>query len=174
APLLQAAQDTWYKLSALQERFRSTEQLASERLRHLAAAPDDERPGRDPEMLVAEAERVREQEEELREALTEDQMRLAEAVEHRQELERPLARARVGGAAAGEHRQERERQLAAAEGALRAAAKAIADRREGLAKLTGQVNAARARTGSAAEEIERLAAAHTDAVQRGDAAQAAA
>jgi chromosome segregation protein len=151
APLLQAAQDTWYKLSALQERFRSTEQLASERLRHLAAAPDEERPGRDPEQLVAEAERVREQEDELREALTDDQMRLAEAVEHRQEL---------------------ERQLAAAEGALRTAAKAIADRREGLAKLTGQVNAARARTGSAAEEIERLAAAHTDALSRAEAAQA--
>jgi chromosome segregation protein len=151
APLLQAAQDTWYKLSALQERFRSTEQLASERLRHLAAAPDEERLGRDPDQLVAEAERVREQEEELREALTEDQMRLAEAVEHRQEL---------------------ERQLAAAEGALRTAAKAIADRREGLAKLAGQVNAARARTGSAAEEIERLAAAHTDALGRAETAQA--
>ena len=152
APLLQAAQDTWYKLSALQERFRSTEQLAGERLRHLSAAPEDERPGRDPEQLVAEAERVREQEEELREALTEDQMRLAEAVEHRQEL---------------------ERQLATAENALRTAAKAIADRREGLAKLTGQVNASRARASSAGEEIERLAAAHTDALQRADAAQAA-
>ena len=33
-PLLAAAQDTWYQLSALQERFRSTEQLASR-----AAAP---------------------------------------------------------------------------------------------------------------------------------------
>ncbi|KUL28688.1 chromosome segregation protein SMC [Actinoplanes awajinensis] len=150
APLLQAAQDTWYKLSTLQERFRSTEQLASERLRHLAATPDDERPGRDPEMLEAEAERVREQEEELREALTEDQMRLAEAVEHRQDL---------------------ERQLAAAESELRTAAKAIADRREGLAKLTGNVNAARARTTSAAEEIERLAAAHEDALMRAEAAQ---
>jgi chromosome segregation protein len=151
APLLQAAQDTWYQLSALQERFRSTEQLASERLRHLTAALDDERPGRDPEILEAEAERVREQEDELREALTDDQMRLAEAVEHRQEL---------------------ERQLHAAEGALRAAAKAIADRREGLATLTGNVNAARARTGSAAEEIERLAAAHNDARSRAEAAQA--
>jgi chromosome segregation protein len=151
APLLQAAQDTWYKLSSLQERFRSTEQLATERLRHLAATPEDERPGRDPEMLEAEAERVREQEEELREALTEDQMRLAEAVEYRQDL---------------------ERQLAAAEGELRAAAKAIADRREGLAKLTGNVNAARARTSSAAEEIERLADAHTDALMRAEAAQA--
>jgi chromosome segregation protein len=151
APLLQAAQDTWYKLSALQERFRSTEQLAGERHRHLSAAPDDERPGRDPDQLEAEAERVREQEAELREALVDDQMRLAEAVEQRQDL---------------------ERQLAAAEGALRTAAKAIADRREGLAKLTGNVNAARARTEGAAEEIERLAAAHTDALMRAEAAQA--
>src|SRR3712207_620862 len=151
APLLATAQDTWYKLSALQERFRSTEQLASERLRHLSAMPEDERPGRDPEQLTAEAERVREHEDELRAALTEDQVRLAEAVEHRQDL---------------------ERQLAAAEGALRTAAKAIADRREGLAKLTGQVNAARARTTTAAEEISRLAAAHTDALERAAKAQA--
>jgi chromosome segregation protein len=151
APLLARAQDTWYQLSALAERFRSTEQLARERLRHLSATPDDERPGRDPEELEAEAEAIREQEEELRAALTEDQVRLAEAVEHRQQL---------------------ERQLAEAERALVAAAKAIADRREGLARLTGQVNSARARASSAAEEIERLAAAHAEAQLRAEAAQA--
>lgn len=151
APLLAAAQDTWYKLSALQERFRSIEQLARERLRHLSATGDDERPGRDPDQLEAEAERVREQEEELRAALTDDQIRLAEAVEYRQEL---------------------ERQLAAAERELVAAAKAIADRREGMAKLTGQVNSARARTTSSSEEIERLAIAHADALGRAEQAQA--
>ncbi|MFJ2083145.1 chromosome segregation protein SMC [Micromonospora chokoriensis] len=151
APLLAAAQDTWYKLSALQERFRSIEQLARERLRHLSATGDDERPGRDPDQLEAEAERVREQEEELRAALTDDQIRLAEAVEYRQEL---------------------ERQLAAAERELVAAAKAIADRREGMAKLTGQVNSARARTTSSSEEIERLAVAHADALGRAEQAQA--
>ncbi|MFY1690687.1 chromosome segregation protein SMC [Plantactinospora sp. WMMB782] len=151
APLLARAQETWYKLSALSERFRSTEQLARERLRHLSATPDDERPGRDPDRLEAEAEEVRAHEEELRAALTEDQIRLAEAVESRQQL---------------------ERQLAEAERALVAAAKAIADRREGLAKLTGQVNSARARTGSAAEEIERLAAAHADAQLRAEQTQA--
>jgi chromosome segregation protein len=151
APLLAVAQDTWYKLSALQERFRSTEQLARERLRHLIATPDDERLGRDPEELEAEAEEVRAQEEELRAALIDDQVRLAEAVEQRQEL---------------------ERQLAEAERALVAAAKAIADRREGLAKLAGQVNSARARTSSAAEEIARLAAAHADALARAEKAQA--
>ncbi|MEO3924599.1 chromosome segregation protein SMC [Micromonosporaceae bacterium B7E4] len=150
APLLARAQDTWYRLSALTERFRSTEQLARERLRHLSTTPDDERPGRDPDRLEAEAEEIRAHEEELRAALTEDQIRLAEAVENRQQL---------------------ERQLAEAERALVAAAKAIADRREGLAKLTGQVNSARARTGSAAEEIERLAAAHADAQLRAEQTQ---
>lgn len=150
APLLAAAQDTWYKLAALQERFRSTEQLAGERLRHLSVVPDDERPGRDPDQLTDEAHRIREQEEELRAALTDDQIRLAEAVEGRQQLEALLAQA---------------------ERALVAAAKAIADRREGLAKLTGQVNSARARTSSSAEEISRLAAAYADAQGRADQAQ---
>ncbi|HEX6969157.1 MAG TPA: chromosome segregation protein SMC, partial [Micromonosporaceae bacterium] len=151
APRLAAAQDAWYRLSALQERFRSTEQLARERLRHLSVTPDDERPGRDPDELAAEAEEVRAQEAELREALTEDQVRLAEAVEQRQEL---------------------ERQLAEAERALVAAAKAIADRREGLAKLAGQVSSARARTSSADEEISRLTTAHVDAMSRAERAQA--
>ncbi|WP_018794029.1 chromosome segregation protein SMC [Salinispora arenicola] len=151
APLLAAAQDTWYRLSALQERFRSMEQLAGERRRHLSATPDDERPGRDPDQLEAEAEHVREQEEELRAALTDDQVRLAEAVEHRQDL---------------------ERQLAAAERELVAAAKAIADRREGLARLAGQVNSARARTATAGEEIERLTAAYADALARAERTQA--
>ncbi|GIF83823.1 chromosome segregation protein SMC [Catellatospora bangladeshensis] len=150
APALTQAQDVWYQLSALQERFRSTAQLASERHRHLSAPTEEERPGRDPERLEAEAEAVREQEEALREALAEDQVRLAEAVERRQEL---------------------ERQLAAAERALVAAVKAIADRREGMAKLAGQVNAARTRTATAAEEIERLAAAYDDAAMRAEAAQ---
>ncbi|HWG97741.1 MAG TPA: chromosome segregation protein SMC [Pilimelia sp.] len=151
APLLAAAQDTWYRLSTLQERFRGTEQLASQRLRHLTASGEDERPGRDPEQLAAEAERVRAQEAELRAALEDDQVHLAEAVLRREDL---------------------EAQLAAAERALVTAVKAIADRREGLARLTGQVNAARTRTAAAAEEIERLAAAHADAEARAQRAQA--
>jgi len=151
APLLAAAQDTWYQLSALQERFRSTEQLASERLRHLSATPEDERQGRDPDQLAAEAEEVRAQEEALRDALAADQARLDEAVQARQDL---------------------ERQLAAAERELVAAAKAIADRREGLAKLTGQVDAARTKSAATAEEISRLAAALTEARARAAQAEA--
>ncbi len=150
APALQQAQDLWYQLSALQERFRSTAQLAAERHRHLSAPSADERPGRDPEQLEAESKRVRAEEVALRDALAADEGRLGEAVAHRQEL---------------------ERQLAAAEKALVLAVKAIADRREGLAKLTGQVDAARARVASTAEEIERLSIAFDDAAERATFAQ---
>ena len=66
APLLARAQDTWYRLSALEERFRGTASLAAERARHLAAEPDDVRTGRDPEAMEAEAAEVREQEGTLR------------------------------------------------------------------------------------------------------------
>lgn len=150
-PALAAAQDTWFQLSTLQERFRSCGQLAAERTRHLSAPDEDESPGRDPEELAAEAEQVRAEEAQLRAALDADKSRLAEAVAAR---------------------QEQERALAAAEQELVAAAKAIADRREGLAKLTGQVEAARSRTAAAADEIARLGTAHSGAQQRAEAAQA--
>ncbi len=149
APVLERAQQTWYQLSALQERFRSIHQLSSERLRHLST-PDEERPGRDPEQLAAEAETVREQEEALRAELLEAQTRLTEAVQRRQGLEKGLA---------------------AAEHALVAAHKAIADRREGLAQLRGRVESARSRAHASGDEIERLSAAHAEARLRAEKAQ---
>jgi chromosome segregation protein len=150
APVLAKAQDTWYQLSGLQERLRSTHQLAIERLRHLSSV-EEERPGRDPEQLAAEAERVRAQERELRAALEADSDRLGAAVQERQDL---------------------ERRLAAAEKALVAAHKAVADRREGLAKLAGQVQSAQARSTAAADEMQRLAVALSEATARADTAQA--
>lgn len=152
APALTAAQDTWYQLSTLQERFRATSQLAAERLRHLSAPDEQEQAGRDPEELAAEAEQVRAEEAELREVLAGEAARLDEAVAAREELERALA---------------------TAEQELVAATKAIADRREGMAKLTGQVEAARSRTTAAADEVSRLGAAVAEAQQRAEAAQAA-
>ena len=77
--------------------------------------PDDERPGRDPDAAGGRGRaRSASRRRSCARRSTDDQVRLAEAVERRQEL---------------------ERQLAAAERALVAAVKAIADRREGLAKL---------------------------------------
>ncbi len=151
APRLTRAQETWYRLSALEERFRGTGRLAAERSRHLSAGSSEATSSRDPGAMEAEAAQVRGQEEALRSALDADRARLSVAVAQRQSL---------------------EQRLAAAERALVAAARAVADRREGLAKLGGRVEAVRTRLAARAEEIERLAAAAAEARERASGAQA--
>ncbi|HEY3737606.1 MAG TPA: chromosome segregation protein SMC [Jatrophihabitans sp.] len=150
APTVARTQETWYRLSALEERFRGTALLAAERAKHLAAEPEAERTGPEPEELEAEAAQAREQEQGLQAELSTAKAALTEAVEGRQEL---------------------ERRLAEAERALVAAARAVADRREGLAKLVGQVNALRTRSAAGAEEIARLTAASADARARASASE---
>ena len=71
APRLAAAQDTWYRLSALAERLAGTVRLAQERARHLAGAAEARAPGRDPDELDAEADAIAEQEEALVAAVVE-------------------------------------------------------------------------------------------------------
>jgi chromosome segregation protein len=151
APLVARTQETWYRLSALEERFRGTASLAAERARHLAVEPEDVRTGRDPEALEAEAAEVRQAEAQLQAELDTARAELAEAVAQRQDL---------------------ERRLAETEHALVAAVRAVADRREGLAKLAGQVNALRTRANAGRDESERLAAAAADARERAEQAEA--
>ncbi|MFE0459759.1 chromosome segregation SMC family protein, partial [Kitasatospora sp. NPDC058965] len=149
-PRLEAGRQAWYRLSALVERTRGTIGLAEARIRHATSgAGPEERRGRDPEELAAEAEQIREEEAALTEALEEAQYALAEAVERRAEL---------------------ERELTAEEQRLRAAARAAADRREGLARLQGQAAAAASRAAGAQAEIDRLAAARDEALERAAAA----
>ncbi|MEP6598210.1 MAG: chromosome segregation protein SMC [Actinomycetota bacterium] len=145
SPVLAGAQETWYRLSALEERFRGTASLAAERGRHLSVAREPVAPGRDPAAMDAEAADVRAQESELRDALADSQTALRSAVATRQDV---------------------EHQLADAERAVLAAARAVADRREGLATLIGRVNALRTRATAAGDEIARLAAAASDARDR--------
>ncbi len=145
APLLGSAQDTWYRLSALTERFRAVASLAGERHRHLSAPLAVATGGRDPDQLQAEADRIAATEAELAEGLTAERGRLATAVATRAELEQALA---------------------AAEKAWVAASRALADRREGLARLSGQVAAARSRVTAGQAETDRLAAAAGEAAQR--------
>jgi chromosome segregation protein len=145
SPKLQAAQDTWYRLSALEERLRGTVRLAAERARHLSAELDAPSRGRDPDDLDREAEETAEMELELQEGVTEARIALAEAVETRAELERMVSQA---------------------EKAHIAAVRAIADRREGLARLSGQVEALRSKTNATAEEIERLSVTVVEASER--------
>ncbi|GAA3174869.1 chromosome segregation protein SMC [Blastococcus jejuensis] len=149
APVLQGASDTWYRLSALTERFRGIAQLAAERHRHLSAAAPSSAPGRDPDQLDAEAERVAATEAELAAGLEAERARLGSSVASRGELETALAEA---------------------ERAWVAAARALADRREGLARLSGEVAAARSRVTAGRSEIDRLAAAAGEAAERAEVA----
>ncbi|MFF2353888.1 chromosome segregation protein SMC [Kitasatospora sp. NPDC058115] len=150
-PGLEAARQTWYRLSALAERTRGTVGLAEAAARHAAAGGQaEERRGRDPEDLEREAGRVREEEAALSAALEQAEEALDEAVEAKGGLERALA---------------------AEERRLKDAARAIADRREGLARLQGQAAAARSEAAAAEAEIGRLAEARDEALQRAGAAR---
>ncbi|CAJ1500599.1 chromosome segregation protein SMC [[Mycobacterium] kokjensenii] len=146
----EAAQQTWFALSALAERVSATVRIASERAQHL-----DEEPittgGVDPDALEAEAEQV---------AVTEQQL-LAELTDAGIRLE--AARAELA---------ERERRSTEAEKAHLAAVRAEADRREGLARLTGQVETIRARVESIDTHVGQLSTRIEEAAARAQAAQA--
>ena len=148
-PRLARAQETWYRLAGLRERFRGTASLAAERYRHGSEVIEEHDSGRDPEALEAEAAEVRRALAEIEQRLQTDRAALTEAVERRQQAEAALA---------------------AEETALAAAQRAIADRREGMARLTGQVSALRSRAAAADAEIGRLTVALDAARDRASAA----
>jgi chromosome segregation protein len=135
APELTKAQDTWYRLSALEERLRGTSRLAAERYKHLSAQQEETTRGRDPEELEAEAEEAAEQEVELQEEVQAARDALTEVSNRRGELESALQRA------------EQEHM---------AAVRAIADKREGAARLSGEVESMRSKASATAEESQRL------------------
>jgi chromosome segregation protein len=147
APALAAAQEAWYRLSALAERLRGTVRLAAERARHLSDNGERPSQGRDPEVLDAEAEEAAELEVELAEGVEVAREALSEALGRRTELENAVA---------------------TAEKAHIAAVRAIADRREGLARLAGQVEALRSKNSATAEEIERLSTTLAEAEERAE------
>ncbi|MEZ5116249.1 MAG: chromosome segregation protein SMC [Candidatus Nanopelagicales bacterium] len=150
APRVVRAQETWYRLSSLRERITGTASLAAERVRHLQPEPEEERRGREPEEMEAEARQVRAEEFELGRQVEADRAVLAEAVQARSLAEAELA--------------AEERRVAAAE-------RAAADRREGLARLAGQVAAARSRLEARTAEIDRLAEQVDGARTRAEVAQ---
>jgi len=152
APHLARAQETWYRLSSLRERFRGTATLAAERVRHLAAESDAERAtgGRDPEQLEREAAEIRAQEETIADELERAGEWLTETVQQRADTEAAT--------------QAEDRRVAAA-------ARAAADRREGLAKLQGKVAALRSRAAAADAEIGRLRQAAVEARERAEIAE---
>ncbi|MGE2835646.1 chromosome segregation protein SMC [Mycobacterium sp. SMC-4] len=145
-----AAQQRWFRLSALAERVGATVRIASERAQHLDAEPERSG-GPDPDELEAQADAVAEQERQLLEELAESRERL------------DAARAELA---------DREQAAAEAERAHMAAARAEADRREGLARLSGQVDTMRTRVESIDETVARLSAAIDEAAQRAQQTQA--
>jgi chromosome segregation protein len=149
APRLARAQETWYRLAGLRERFRGTASLAAERHRHGAEAIEDEAAGRDPDALDAEAAQVRAEQALVEARLATDRSALTDAVAARQQLEVAL--------------HDEEQRLAGVR-------RAVADRREGLARLNGEVVALRTRATAADDEIGRLGVALDAARERSAAA----
>jgi chromosome segregation protein len=148
-PRLARAQETWYRLAGLRERFRGTASLAAERHRHGTEVIEEESAGRDPDALDAEAAQVRAEQSAIEQQLQADRTALAAAVELRQQLEVQL--------------REEDQRLAAVH-------RAIADRREGLATLNGEVAAMRTRAKAADDEIGRLSTSLAAATERAAAA----
>ncbi len=140
----EAAQQTWFRLSALAERVGATVRIATERAQYLDTEPVTSS-GPDPDELDSQAEEVAEQERLL----------LAELAEARARLE--ITRADL---------TEKENAAAEAERAHLAAVRAEADRREGLARLAGQVETARARVESIDDGVTRLTVAIEEAIAR--------
>ncbi|MGE2690679.1 chromosome segregation protein SMC [Mycolicibacterium pulveris] len=145
-----AAQQTWFSLSALAERVSATVRIASERAQYLDTEPDAST-GPDPDELDAQADQVAAEERQL----------LTELEESRATLE-----------AARSELAEREQVAAEAEQAHMAAARAEADRREGVARLAGQVDTMRTRVESIDETVARLSAGIDEAAARAQQTQA--
>ena len=151
SPLLVAAQENFYALSALREKFRGTQSLAQERSRFLAEEAEEARQaGRDPEALEREAQTLRAEESELRLGVESAQASLIAATAS-------LAAA--------------ESSLKAEEDKIAAAMRAIADQREGTARQEGHIKSLAARLDAIAEEIARLTKARDEAQERAESAQ---
>ena len=146
----EAAQQTWFRLSALAERVSATVRIATERTQLLDSDVESSS-GADPDALEAEADHVAAHEQEL----------LAELEESRERLE-----------ATRTELAERERMAAEAERAHLAAARAEADRREGLARLAGRVDTMRTRVESIDESVARLTVGIEEAAARTQQAKA--
>ena len=148
-PALSRAQETWFGLSAMQDRLQGTASLAAERVRNADSEPEPVA-GRDPDELEAEAQQVRAQEQEITGQVQRNRAALEEALAARQ-------------AAEDAHGAE-ERRVAGLQ-------RAAADRREGLARLQGQVNAKKSRVAATQDELGRLEVARAEAAARAERAE---
>jgi chromosome segregation protein len=150
SPLLIQAQENFYALSGLREKFRGTQSLAQERSRFLAEEAQEARDaGRDPQALEREALLLRTEEEELRKSV-ESARSLLQSSTHQ------LATDEIA--------------LKSEEDKIAATLRAIADQREGTARQEGHIKSLAARLDAIAEEISRLIRARDGAQERVDSA----
>lgn len=150
-PLLVAAQENYYNLNSLREKFRGTQSLAQERSRFLNEEAEEARTlGRNPESLDGEARTLRDEESALR----------ADVISAQQSLRQ--ATTALAGA---------ESALKSDENMIAAAMRAIADAREGTARQEGHINSLQARLEAITEEIARLTKSRDGAQARVDHAQ---
>ena len=146
SPRLVQAQETFYQLNSLREKFRGTQSLAQERSRFLAEEAEEARTaGRDPVALEAEAANLRSEESELRSDVEISRSKLSQA---------------SGDLTAAEQSLKTE------ENRIAAALRAIADQREGTARQEGHIKSLAARLDAMSEEIARLTKARDEAAQR--------
>src|SRR5829696_548218 len=146
----EAAQQSWFRLSALAERVSATVRIASERAQHLDTEQEVSS-GADPDALEAEADEV---------------------AAHERRLQAELAHSRERLTAARDELAECDRVAAEAERAHLAAVRAEADRREGLARLAGQVDTMRTRVESIDETVARLTGGIDEAAAKAQQMQA--
>ena len=142
-PLLNAAQDNYYKLVGEREKLRGTQNLASERARFLTEEIEEARSsGRDPEVMDAEARSLRQEESVLRGELSRSTENLGSASRSVGELEDRL--------------KNEENRVAAA-------LRAIADHREGTARQEGHIKSLQSAIDGSKGEIARLERALNEA-----------
>jgi chromosome segregation protein len=138
-PLLSAAQENYYRLTALREQLKGIQNLASERARLLTEEADESRIStRDPESLEAEAASLKNEQDSLSSA-----------------KQVALEQLNISTSALNAI----EDQLAMEENLVSAALRAIADQREGTARQEGHINGLKARIDATNGEISRLNAA---------------
>lgn len=168
SPVLAQAQETWFALSGLRERYLGLVQLGSEKVRNLAPEPVEEQMGRDPESIEADARILRTQEFELGrevEALSEQLLKVGSQREQA-EISFATENARV-------HRCEQDlNEHNAAIAKLRAqcdSAQSRIDTRETeIARLQDQISQARDRSRSSQAEFQAI---ETDVVSLGNGEQ---
>ena len=149
-PRVQTAQQTWFKLASLRERFFGTRSLAVERAKLVEEEIQEQTTGADPEALEKEAKQVRENSYELQKDV---------------ETARNFLHKSTGERTATEQLFQTE------QARHNNAIKSAADKREELARLVGQVNAAKSRIDARASEATRLEVEVREARERAEKAK---